>query len=318
MQFANEFSVNSSIDRVWDTLLNVEEVAPCMPGAEVLEQIGDNSYKVSVKVRLGPVSMQYRGDVEIVDADASAHAAKLVAKATEARGQGTANAEIAMKLAERNGGTHATLTTDLRLSGRAAAMGQGIVKDVAGKLTEAFAECLAGKLEGAPAPAAVGEGGTGWSPTSGETDVSERETAPAPEAAAAAATAATRPHAVASAPDAGAAAASGEAPGAPFARSARAPSDVADVPGALEREDVPAPRDKEPADQGLPSRPEVPSAPPEQEEPAARSPEVAAELPALEIGASVIADRLRKPRVLVGAVAVVFALGFVAGRLARG
>ena len=174
MEFDNEFSVSSPIEKVWDTLMDVEEVAPCMPGAEVLEQTGDNSYKVSVKVRLGPVSMQYRGDVEIVDTDPGSHTAKLVAKATEARGQGTANAEIGMQLAERNGSTHATLTTDLRLSGRAAAMGQGIVKDVAAKLTETFAENLAAKLEGAPA-----ETGAGWSPTEGETAVSERETAPA-------------------------------------------------------------------------------------------------------------------------------------------
>ena len=151
MQFENQFEVGSPIDTVWDTLLDVEQVAPCMPGAEVLEQTGDSSYKVSIKVRLGPVSMQYRGDVEIVDPDKDAHQAKMVAKATEARGQGTANAEILMKLAEQDGKTHATLTTDLRMSGRAAAMGQGIVKDVASKLTDTFADCLAQKLAGTPA-----------------------------------------------------------------------------------------------------------------------------------------------------------------------
>jgi uncharacterized protein len=151
MQFDNQFDVASPIDTVWGTLLDVEQVAPCMPGAEVLEQTGDRSYKVQIKVRLGPVSMQYRGDVEIVDADDGAHEAKMVAKATEARGQGTANAEILMKLDEQEGKTKATLTTDLRLSGRAAAMGQGIVKDVASKLTETFADCLEQKLAGEPA-----------------------------------------------------------------------------------------------------------------------------------------------------------------------
>ena len=155
MQFDNDFEVASPIDTVWDTLLDVEQVAPCMPGAEVLEQTGDKSYKVQIKVRLGPVAMQYRGDVEIVDADDGAHQARMVAKATEARGQGTANAEILMKLAEQDGKTHATLTTDLRLSGRAAAMGQGIVKDVASKLTETFADCLEKKLAGEPAPDAA-------------------------------------------------------------------------------------------------------------------------------------------------------------------
>jgi uncharacterized protein len=151
MQFANEFEVGSPIDEVWETLLDLTEVAPCMPGAEVLEQTGDNSYKVAIKVRLGPVTMQYRGEVEIVDVDPAAHEARIVAKASEVRGQGTANAEITTGLAEQDGRTRATLTTDLRLSGRAAAMGQGIVKDVAAKLTESFAECLAKKIEGAPA-----------------------------------------------------------------------------------------------------------------------------------------------------------------------
>jgi carbon monoxide dehydrogenase subunit G len=159
MQFENQFEVSSPIDTVWNTLLDVEQVAPCMPGAEVLEQTGDSSYKVSIKVRMGPVSMQYRGDVHIVDPDNDAHIAKLVAKATEARGQGTANAEILMKLSEQDGKTQATLTTDLRMSGRAAAMGQGIVKDVASKLTETFADCLAQKLSGngAEAPEAPAE-----------------------------------------------------------------------------------------------------------------------------------------------------------------
>jgi carbon monoxide dehydrogenase subunit G len=283
MEFDNEFSVSSPIERVWDTLMNVEEVAPCMPGAEVLEQTGDNSYKVAVKVRLGPVSMQYRGDVEIVDIDPGAHTAKMVAKATEARGQGTANAEIGMQLAEQNGSTHARLTTDLRLSGRAAAMGQGIVKDVAAKLTETFAENLAAKLEGAPA-----ETGAGWSPTEGETAVSERETAPAE---AATTTAAAAPSAEANKAD--------------------------EVPAALEREGAEAATEgfttPERAE-ALKTQPEAPRKPPEQEE---APPSAAAELPALEIAASVLADRLRKPGILAGTIAFVFLAGFAVGRLVR-
>lgn len=282
MQFENDFEVASPIDTVWDTLLNVEEVAPCMPGAEVLEQTGDKSYKVSIKVRLGPVSMQYRGDVEIVDPDQGSHQAKMVAKATEARGQGTANAEIGMKLEEQDGKTRAVLTTDLRLSGRAAAMGQGIVKDVAGKLTETFAECLATKLEGA----ASGNGGAaaeteaGWSPSSGATRVSERETtAPAPA-------------------------------------GSEGGEEQRDVSGVLEPEDVEA------ATSGSTTPEESDEAPTtketEQPPPAPRAtPEVAAELPALDIAASVVADRLRKPTMLAGAVAAVFVVGFAIGRLGR-
>ena len=303
MQFENDFEVASPIDTVWSTLLDVEQVAPCMPGAEVLEQTSDTSYKVQIKIRLGPVSMQYRGDVEIVNPDPSAHQAKLISKATEARGQGTANAEINMALTEENGKTRAILTTDLRLSGRAAAMGQGIVKDVAGKLTETFAECLATKLEGAPAAANGDSAETagGGSPPSGDTEVSERETtAPEPSGAGA-----------------------GTAP-------------ERDVSGVLEREDVEAATSgfttPHRAD-SLITQPEVPAAPPEERKDApsapetakppaptrsAPTPEVAAELPALEIAASVVADRLRKPGVLAGAVAAVFVVGFAVGRLGRG
>jgi uncharacterized protein len=272
MQFDNKFEVASPIDTVWGTLLDVEQVAPCMPGAEVLEQTGDKSYKVQIKIRLGPVAMQYRGEVEIVDADDGAHQAKMVAKATEARGQGTANAEILMKLAEQDGKTQATLTTDLRLSGRAAAMGQGIVKDVASKLTDTFAECLEKKLAGAPPEEA------------------ERDTA------AEAASAATKPHEVAK---------PSEEKGEP----------ERDVTSVLEGEEVEAATsgfttpDRSDA---LKTQPEVPSKAPERESAAQ------AELPAVEIAASVAADRLRRPRTLLGAAGVLVLLGFVLGRLRRG
>jgi uncharacterized protein len=157
MEFENEFEVAAPVDEVWTTLLDVERVAPCMPGAQVLEKTGDRSYRVAIKVRLGPVSMQYRGDVEIADVDDAAHSAKMNARATEARGQGTANATVTMKLDERDSSTHAVLHTDMRLSGRAAAMGGGMVKDVSAKMVETFAgnlqEMLAGKPEEAPAAA---------------------------------------------------------------------------------------------------------------------------------------------------------------------
>jgi carbon monoxide dehydrogenase subunit G len=233
MQFENDFEVASPIDTVWNTLLDVEQVAPCMPGAEVLEQTGDNSYKVAIKIRLGPVAMQYRGDVEIVDPDPGSHQARMVARATEARGQGTANAEIGMKLEEQNGKTRAVLTTDLRLSGRAAAMGQGIVKDVAGKLTETFAECLATKLEGAPA--ANGDA-----------------------AAETAASAATRPHQVAAAPEAEPAAAEAEPASAEPAAAEPAPGTPAEEP-----EEATA------AEQSAAPPPPPPPAAPPQPEPAA-------------------------------------------------
>src|SRR5436190_2166915 len=172
MDFENTFEVKAPIDEVWRAMLDVERVAPCMPGAEVLEKSGDNAFKVGVKVKLGPVSMQYRGDVEIVERDEKAHRAVMRASAKELRGEGTANAEIATMLAERNGGTQATIQTQLQMRGRAAAMGRGVMQDVASRLVDEFAENLGqvlgggGVLGGAwltGGLAAVAEE-TGWDP----------------------------------------------------------------------------------------------------------------------------------------------------------
>jgi carbon monoxide dehydrogenase subunit G len=92
MKFENTFTVVAPIDEVWAALMDIERVAPCMPGAEVLERTGENAYRVGVKVKLGPMSMLYRGQVEIAERDDAARHAVMRARATEARGQGTANA----------------------------------------------------------------------------------------------------------------------------------------------------------------------------------------------------------------------------------
>src|SRR3954465_13344844 len=122
MQFENAFEVDAPLEEVWKTLLDVERVAPNVPGAEVLEKSGDDAYKVGIKVKLGPITMQYRGDMEIVERDEAAHRAVMRVKAKEARGQGTADAETVMELSGDDGHTSATITTDVRLSGRAATM----------------------------------------------------------------------------------------------------------------------------------------------------------------------------------------------------
>jgi carbon monoxide dehydrogenase subunit G len=154
MKFENTFTVPAPIEEVWQTLMDVERVAPCMPGAEVLERIGDDSYKVAIKVRLGPISMQYRGEVQIVERDDESRQATMRAKAKEARGQGTADVHVRMGLAELPEGTQATIETELQLSGKAAAMGQGVIADVAEKLVETFAANLAELL--APVPSSAG------------------------------------------------------------------------------------------------------------------------------------------------------------------
>jgi uncharacterized protein len=157
MRFENHFDVDSPIDRVWDAVLDVERVAPTVPGAQVLERTGDDAYQVAIKVKVGPMSMTYRGEVEIAERDEEAHRAVMKARAKEARGQGTADADVTMQLRGENGRTSATVTTEVELSGKAATMGQGVLQDVAGRLVQTFARNLATMLEGGePAAAEAG------------------------------------------------------------------------------------------------------------------------------------------------------------------
>jgi uncharacterized protein len=167
MEFDNTFSVAAPIDEVWTALLDVQRVAPCVPGAQVLEQTGENAYKVAIKVKLGPVSMTYRGGVEVVEQDDGAHRAVMSAKAKEARGQGTADATVELRLAEAGGRTAGTIHTDVAISGKAAAMGQGVIADVSARLIDTFAANLAAMLAAAPEAGVAPETASAPEPAAG-------------------------------------------------------------------------------------------------------------------------------------------------------
>ena len=169
MEFENQFDVPAPIDEVYAALLDVQRVAPCVPGAEVLEQTGDDAYKVAIKVKVGPMSMTYTGDVEIVEKDDAAHRAVMRAKAREARGQGTVNSNVVMTLTGTDGRTQGTIATDVQLSGRVASMGRGIIQDVSARIVDQFSENLAAMLSGpgaepAPAEAAAPSAAAGGGP----------------------------------------------------------------------------------------------------------------------------------------------------------
>ena len=155
MQFENSFEVAAPLDQVWAAVLDVERVAPTVPGAQVLGRISDDAYKVGIKVKVGPMSMTYKGEVEITERDEKSHRAVMKARAKESRGQGTADADVTMVLSGDNGTTSAKVTTQVELSGKAAAMGQGVLQDVAGRLVETFAKNLATMLETGESPAAA-------------------------------------------------------------------------------------------------------------------------------------------------------------------
>jgi carbon monoxide dehydrogenase subunit G len=158
MRFENSFDVDAPVEEVWAALLDVERVAPTVPGAQVLDRTGDDSYNVSIKVKVGPMSMTYKGEVEITERDESARRAVMKARAKESRGQGTADADVVMQLSGTDGHTSATVTTDVKLSGKVATMGQGVLQDVSGRLVGTFAQNLQAMLAGGeetPQPAAA-------------------------------------------------------------------------------------------------------------------------------------------------------------------
>ena len=155
MRFENRFDVDAPLEEVWQALLDVERVAPTVPGARVLERTGEDAYKVAIKVKVGPMSMTYNGAVEITDRDPEAHRAVMRARAKESRGQGTADADVTMELGGDGGHTSATVITEVQLSGKVATMGQGVLQDVSGRLIGTFADNLAAMLAGGGEPAAA-------------------------------------------------------------------------------------------------------------------------------------------------------------------
>ena len=156
MNFENSFTVPVAPADVWEAMMDFERVAPCMPGAEVTERTGEDAYKVQVRVKVGPMSMTYRGEAEITDRDEETRTAVMRVQARETRGQGSANATVQIKVGGEAAGTRATMTTELKLSGRAAAMGRGVITDVSRALVSEFADNLARMLSEAGGDGAGG------------------------------------------------------------------------------------------------------------------------------------------------------------------
>ena len=130
MEFDNSFSVEKPIDEVWQTILDLERVVPCVPGARVLETTGEKSVKAEVRIRLGSLSMTYTAPAEIVEQDDAAHRAVLTARAKEAGGQGNADARVEFAADRGRAGTEATIHSDVNVTGKAAQMGEGVIGGV--------------------------------------------------------------------------------------------------------------------------------------------------------------------------------------------
>ncbi len=156
MQLEHSFVVPVGIEVAWKTLLDIEQVAPCMPGA-ALDTVDGDDFTGSVKVRLGPIGLTYKGKATFLEKDEAAHRAVIDAQGKDARGNGTAKATVTAVLrAESDTTTAVEVVTDLNITGKPAQFGRGVMVDVGNKLIGQFADCLAGKLTagGDEAPAA--------------------------------------------------------------------------------------------------------------------------------------------------------------------
>ena len=143
MELLNSFTVPADIDTAWKSLLDVEGVAPCMPGA-TLESVEGDNFTGNVKVKLGPVSMTYGGAAHFVSKDEATHTAVIEGTGKETRGSGTAKALVTTSLhVEGPELTRVDVSTDLTITGKAAQFGRGVMQDVAGRIIDQFSANLA-------------------------------------------------------------------------------------------------------------------------------------------------------------------------------
>ena len=141
MELTNEFHVSVPIDVAWAVLTDLERVAPCMPGAELQEVEGDE-YRGVVKVKVGPISAQYKGTARFVEKDDAQHRAVLLAEGRDTRGQGNASATVTAEAIPDKDGTTVSIVTELTITGKVAQFGRSVMADVSAKMLGEFADRL--------------------------------------------------------------------------------------------------------------------------------------------------------------------------------
>jgi len=149
VELINEFEVDAPLDVVWSVLTDVERIAPCLPGAQLQEVEGDE-YRGVVKVKVGPITAQYKGAASFVEKDDSGYRAVLRAEGRDTRGTGNATADITAEMAPTATGTRVAVTTDLKVTGKVAQFGRGVMADVSKKLMCQFADNLSELLAQVP------------------------------------------------------------------------------------------------------------------------------------------------------------------------
>src|SRR5262252_5415733 len=186
MELEHSFTIPVPPEQAWQVLLDVEQVAPCMPGATV-DAVDGDQIKGRIKVKVGPVSLTYSGTARFVERDEQARSVTLEASGKETRGAGTASATVRSSLADEGGQTKVVVRTTMSVTGRPAQFGRGVMAEVGGKIIERFASNLAAQLAGGVQPAAGQAAANGAGAGAGPAPGPDSGAAPANGAAPAAA-----------------------------------------------------------------------------------------------------------------------------------
>jgi carbon monoxide dehydrogenase subunit G len=189
MEIENVFAVGAPPDRVYAFLLDVEHIVGCVPGAELVETVDQNTFKGRVRIKVGPITVSYTGNAEIADRNAETHTAVLKASGRETTGSGSARATANMSVNPQDGGSEVRFVTDFAVAGRVANVGRGVMEDVSRRLVGQMADCIKANLEvpaSAPSEGAApsSEAGATGAVAGSEPGTSGTGSAPAPGVAA--------------------------------------------------------------------------------------------------------------------------------------
>ena len=141
MEINDSFRVSTPIDATWKVMLDIEGIAPCLPGAQ-LQEIDGDEFRGVVKVKVGPITAQYKGTAKLAEVDETNRRIVIDASGRDTRGQGNAKATIVVTMLDDGDGTRVDVVTDLSITGKVAQFGRGVLADVSAKLLDQFVENL--------------------------------------------------------------------------------------------------------------------------------------------------------------------------------
>jgi len=180
MELSHQFTVPIGVEETWAHFNDIASVAECFPGAQVTEA-DEQSFAGSVKVKLGPIALQYNGSGTFVEKDEDAHRFVVDAKGKDKRGNGTAGAKVTVTMSDAAGATDVSVETDLAITGKPAQFGRGVMQDVSDKLLGQFVACLEQRLT-APEPEPEPEGSPQAEPSQAASPAAGKVAPPPPQA----------------------------------------------------------------------------------------------------------------------------------------